>query len=150
MRGPATSFGMGLKARLFVTCPEPLRLPRAEPRQRAGNACAVRRRAALSGRWPAAQQDAHLLPMLGSWNMSLMPSGGGSIRAPSSTADSANVCLPSAQLYLPRARLKRPRLERLVPRRCQACAHLRSPGWLPPPDTTGASSSSTVPALASL
>jgi hypothetical protein len=90
--------------------------------------------------------------MLGSWNMSLMPSGGGSIRAPSSTADSANVCLPSAQLYLPRARLrlKRPQLGRVVLRRGQACAHLRSPGWLPPPDTTGASSSSTVPALASL
>ena len=44
--------------------------------------------------------SSHLLPLLGSWNRSLMPSIGGSIRVPSSTAESANVCFPSVQLYL--------------------------------------------------
>ena len=37
---------------------------------------------------------------MGSCSRSLTPSGGGSTSAPSSTADSAKVCFPSAQLYL--------------------------------------------------
>ena len=65
--GPATSFGMGLKARLLVTCPEPLRLPQGGATSASG-ACVRRAAPCCAERtsWPAAQQNAHLLPMLGS------------------------------------------------------------------------------------